>query len=64
MRVLVLLAVVSTADASLGAPLVPTSVTVDLGASQWVLTISLLVGAVAMPRLGRMGDGRFAGQCH
>ena len=60
-RVLVFLAVVSTAVASLGAPLLPTIVAVDrvsLAASQWALTISLLVGAMATPLLGRMGDGR------
>jgi MFS family permease len=31
---------------------------VSLGASQWALTITLLVGAVATPLLGRLGDGR------
>lgn len=59
--VLVFLAVVSTAVASLGAPLLPTIVRADhvsLGASQWALTVSLLVGAVATPLLGRLGDGR------
>src|SRR5215469_10478686 len=58
--VLVFLAVVSTTVASLGAPLLPTIVTVDhvsLSDSQWALTISLLVGAVATPLLGRLGDG-------
>lgn len=59
--VLVFLAVVSTAVASLGAPLLPTIVVVDhvsLADSQWALTVSLLVGAVATPLLGRLGDGR------
>lgn len=58
--VLVFLGVVSTAVGSLGAPLLPTIVTEDrvsLAASQWALTISLLVGAVAAPVLGRLGDG-------
>jgi MFS family permease len=58
---LVVLAVVSTAVASLGAPLLPTVAAVDhvsLATSQWTLTISLLAGAVATPLLGRLGDGR------
>ncbi|WP_205697902.1 MFS transporter [Conexibacter sp. SYSU D00693] len=45
---------------SLGAPLIPT-IAQDLGASlsatQWSLTATLLVGAVASPLLGRLGDG-------
>jgi MFS family permease len=59
--VLVFLAAVSSAVASLGAPLLPTIVAVDhvsLSDSQWALTISLLVGAIATPLLGRLGDGR------
>lgn len=58
--VLVFLGVVSAAVASLGAPLLPTIVTVEhvsLADSQWALTISLLVGAVAAPVMGRLGDG-------
>ena len=59
--VLVLLAVESTAVASLGTPLLPaieTSDHVSLAASQWTLTIALLTGAVTTPLLGRLGDGR------
>lgn len=59
--VLVFLAVESTAVASLGTPLLPTVQAADhvsLAASQWVLTIALLTGAVATPLLGRLGDGR------
>ena len=59
--VLVLLAVESTAVASLGTPLLPTIETSDhvsLAASQWALTIALLTGAVTTPLLGRLGDGR------
>ena len=45
---------------SLGAPLVP-AIASDTGASpadaQWTLTITLLVGAVATPVVGRLGDG-------
>lgn len=58
--VLVFLGVVSTAIGSLGAPLLPEIVGVygvSLNASQWTLTISLLVGAMATPVLGRLGDG-------
>jgi predicted MFS family arabinose efflux permease len=57
---LVFLGVVSTAVGSLGAPLLETVVRVDhvsVGASQWTLTISLLVGAVVTPVLGRIGQG-------
>jgi MFS family permease len=59
---LVSLAAVSTAVASLGAPLLPTIVAADhvsIAGSQWALTISLLTGAVATPVLGRLGDGRY-----
>lgn len=46
---------------SLGAPLIP-SVADELGASlssaQWSLTATMLVGAVAAPIVGRLGDGR------
>ncbi|HET8523906.1 MAG TPA: MFS transporter, partial [Thermomicrobiales bacterium] len=58
---LIFLGVVSAAVGSLGAPLLPTIVVVDhvsVASSQWVLTISLLVGAVAAPVMGRLGDGR------
>lgn len=57
---LVLIGLVSAAMSSLGAPLVPTVVKVlhvHLGAAQWTLTISLLVGAVTTPVLARLGDG-------
>jgi MFS family permease len=59
--VLVFLAVVSTAVASLGAPLLVSIAQVEhvsLASSQWSLTITLLVGAVAVPLLDRLGDGR------
>ena len=58
--VLVFLALVTTAVGSLGAPLLPTIAAhdhVSLADSQWALTISLLVGAVTAPVLGRLGDG-------
>ncbi|HEU4973652.1 MAG TPA: MFS transporter [Baekduia sp.] len=45
---------------SLGAPLIPTiarDLHASLGATQWSLTATLLVGAVASPLVGRLGDG-------
>ena len=45
---------------SLGAPLIPTlarELHASLGATQWSLTVTLLVGAVASPLVGRLGDG-------
>ncbi|MFN2537128.1 MAG: MFS transporter [Mycobacteriales bacterium] len=59
--VLVYVGMVSSVVSSLGAPLVPTiarDTHVSLASAQWSLTISLLVGAVATPTLGRLGDGR------
>lgn len=59
--VLAFLAVESAAVSSLGTPLLPTVQRVDhvsLAASQWTLTITLLVGAVATPLLGRLADTR------
>ena len=58
---LALLAVGSTAVASLGAPLLPMIERVygvSLAASQWALTVTLLIGGVATPLMGRLGDGR------
>jgi MFS family permease len=51
-----LVAVVS----SLGSPLVPTiahDYGVSLGSAQWSLTLTLLVGAIISPTVGRLGDG-------
>jgi predicted MFS family arabinose efflux permease len=59
--VLVYLGTVTSMVSSLGAPLVPTiaqDTHVSLATAQWSLTISLLMGAVATPTLGRLGDGR------
>jgi predicted MFS family arabinose efflux permease len=45
---------------SLGAPLIPTiaqEMHASLSATQWSLTATLLVGAVASPLVGRLGDG-------
>ena len=53
-------ALVVAAVGSLGAPLITSVATtfhVSLAAAQWTLTITLLVGAVASPLLGRLGAG-------
>jgi predicted MFS family arabinose efflux permease len=45
---------------TLGTPLIPTIAGeqhVSLDTAQWMLTVTLLVGAVATPVLGRLGDG-------
>ncbi|WAP60143.1 MFS transporter [Streptomyces sp. S465] len=45
---------------TLGAPMVPTIAHdqhVSLGTAQWILTVTLLAGAVSGPVLGRLGDG-------
>jgi MFS family permease len=58
--VLVLIGTVTAAVSALGAPLLPTIAHTDhvtLGQSQWSLTITMLVGAVVAPVLGRLGDG-------
>ncbi|MER7671446.1 MFS transporter [Kitasatospora sp. NPDC096128] len=58
--VLVFLSAVVAVISSLGAPMIPTIATVDhvsLAEAQWSLTITMLVGAIATPVLGRLGDG-------
>jgi MFS family permease len=58
--VLVLIGMVTSVVSSLGAPLLPTIARVDhvsLGDAEWSLTVTLFVGAVAAPVLGRLGDG-------
>jgi predicted MFS family arabinose efflux permease len=45
---------------SLGAPLIPTLARADgvsLSAAEWILTITLLTGALATPVMGRLADG-------
>ena len=58
--VLIFVGTVVAVISSLGAPLVP-AIAEQAGASlteaQWSLTITLLVGAVATPVVGRLGDG-------
>lgn len=45
---------------SLGAPLIPSIAAVEQvspSSAQWSLTVTMLVGAVATPTMGRLGDG-------
>jgi predicted MFS family arabinose efflux permease len=57
---LVYLGMVVAVVSSLGAPMIPTIAAqyrVALADAQWSLTITLLVGALATPTMGRLGDG-------
>jgi MFS family permease len=57
---LIFMGLVVAVVSSLGAPLIPTVAALDgvsLPDAQWSLTITLLVGAVATPIMGRLGDG-------
>src|SRR3954463_13994686 len=57
---LIAIGLVVSVISSLGAPLIPTiagDLHASLSATQWSLTATLLVGAVASPLLGRLGDG-------
>jgi MFS family permease len=57
---LVFLGMVVAIVSSLGAPMIPTIAAahrVSLPDAQWSLTITLLVGALATPTMGRLGDG-------
>jgi MFS family permease len=57
---LIAIGLVVSVISSLGAPLIPTiagDLHASLSATQWSLTATLLVGAVASPVLGRLGDG-------
>ncbi|MFE7114754.1 MFS transporter [Streptomyces sp. NPDC057654] len=58
--VLVSLGMLVAIISSLGAPLIPTIAAVDhvsAADAQWSLTVTMLVGAVATPAMGRLGDG-------
>jgi predicted MFS family arabinose efflux permease len=57
---LIFIATVVALVSSLGAPLIPTIAAVDsveISTAQWSLTVTVLVGAVATPMLGRLADG-------
>jgi MFS family permease len=58
---LVLLTTVTSVVSSLGAPLIPAiarDADVPVAAAQWSLTLTMLVGAVATPLMGRVGGNR------
>ena len=60
LAVLVYAALMVAVVSTLGTPLIPDIAAdqgVSLHAAQWMLTITLLVGAVTTPILGRLGDG-------
>ena len=57
---LILVGLVVAVMSSLGAPLIPSIATashVSLSAGEWLLTITLLTGALATPIMGRLADG-------
>ena len=57
---LILVGLVVAVLSSLGAPLIPTIAAdsnVSLSAAEWLLTITLLTGALATPIMGRLADG-------
>lgn len=59
--VLVYAALTSSVVSSLGMLLVPTisdELNVEVSTGQWMLTVNLLVGAIATPIMGRLSDGR------
>jgi len=58
--VLIFVGTVVAVISSLGAPLVPAIASTthsSLPSAQWALTVTLLVGAIATPVVGRLGDG-------
>ncbi|MGI8484038.1 MAG: MFS transporter [Thermomicrobiales bacterium] len=60
--VLIYSALVMSVLSTLGAPMIPTIAHdqgVTLEAAQWILTVMLLVGAVATPITGRLADGPY-----
>lgn len=62
LRALVYTALTSAIVSSLGMLLVPTishEFAVPISAAQWMLTVNLLVGAVATPIMGRLSDGPY-----
>jgi MFS family permease len=59
--VLIFTIAVTAVISSLGAPLLPSIAThlrVPLSTAQWSLTVTLLVGCILSPIMGRLGDGR------
>ncbi|OAA27786.1 Major Facilitator Superfamily transporter [Frankia sp. EI5c] len=61
LAVLVYCGLVIAVIGTLGTPLIPTIATaqhVSLADAQWLLTLTLLIGAACTPLLGRLGDGQ------
>lgn len=59
--VLLFVGLVVSVVSSLGAPLIPElarTLDASLASTQWALTATLVVAAIASPLVGRMGDGR------
>lgn len=57
---LLVIGLVVSVISSLGAPLIPAIATrfdTSLGSAQWSLTLTLLLGAISSPVIGRLGDG-------
>src|SRR6202030_3076535 len=57
---LVIIASLMAVVSSLGAPLIPTLSRADgvsLSTGEWILTITLLTGALVTPIMGRLADG-------
>nr|WP_223172552.1 MFS transporter [Microbacterium sp. NIBRBAC000506063] len=66
LRALVYTALTAAVASSLGMPLVPTIAEefgVSINAAQWMLTVNLLVGALATPIMGRLSDGSHVKGC-
>ena len=60
MRVLIVAALTMSVVSTLGTPLIPDIASekhVSLEDAQWMLTVTMLVGAIATPVIGRLGDG-------
>lgn len=60
MRVLIVAALTMSVVSTLGTPLIPEIAAekhVSLEDAQWMLTVTMLVGAIATPLIGRLGDG-------
>ena len=60
MRVLIVAALTMAVVSTLGTPLIPeisAKKNVSLEDAQWMLTVTMLVGAIATPVIGRLGDG-------
>jgi MFS family permease len=66
MPTLVTVAALVTIVSSLGAPLIPTIAhedQVSLSTAEWLLTASLMTGALATPVMGRLADRASAWGC-